>query len=272
MLPEIHGSLERLLFERGRIPSREVDVRFEVPTQEWIDGLTRPTISFYLFDLRENTSLRRANVESTRQNGRATKRLPPRRFDLNYLVSAVTTDADDGHRLLWRTLGVLLRYQRFPAEVLDEQLRDLDPPVTCRVLSADEAVRPLDVWSALGTPPRPALTFAVAAPVDLELEFEVPLVLTGTTRVRPVAAGPGEDADTHIYIGGVVRDGAGTPLEGVTVSLDGSAVTSVTGPQGMFALSRVPSGTVTLRARLPGRPERSLNLEVPAGSYDIVLE
>jgi Pvc16 N-terminal domain/Carboxypeptidase regulatory-like domain len=270
MLPDIHTSLERLLYERGRIPSREVDIRFDLPTKEWVDGLTRPTISFYLFDVRENTTLRRANLESTQHNGRVVKSLAPRRFDLNYLVSAITTNVDDEHRLLWRTLGTLLRFPRLPAELLAEPLRDLEPPVTARVLSASEAVRPLDVWSALGTPPRPAVTYTVAAPVDLGMVFEAPLVLTGTVRFRPVAAGG--EPETRVYVGGVVRDGAGAPLEGVTVALEGSATASVTGAEGIYVLSHLPTGTVTLRASRQGRQDKTITLAVPADSYDIILD
>ncbi|HEU5317664.1 MAG TPA: Pvc16 family protein, partial [Chloroflexota bacterium] len=63
MLPDIARALEQLLHERGGISPREVDVRFEAPTTEWVDSLTRPTINLFLCDVRENTELRRMDVQ-----------------------------------------------------------------------------------------------------------------------------------------------------------------------------------------------------------------
>src|SRR5687767_13225386 len=116
MLPDIHLALQRLLFDQGRIPADEVDVRFDPPTQEWVDTLTRPTINLFLCDVQENTELRSASFETARGNGQGRRIVPPRRIDLLYVISAVTTEIDDEHRLLWRTLATLMRYPRFPAE------------------------------------------------------------------------------------------------------------------------------------------------------------
>src|SRR5947208_13954480 len=104
MLLAIHNTLQRLIYERGRINPNEVGIQFEAPTRERIDKLTRPTVNLFLFDLQENTELRQSNYEVTRNNGRAERRLVPRRFDLRYMVSALTTSVEDEHQLLWRVL------------------------------------------------------------------------------------------------------------------------------------------------------------------------
>ena len=91
MIADLHPAIRHLLFSRGLIPSDEVDVRFERPTKEWLDSLVRPTINLYLFDIEENTDLRQTNMPVMRGSGGATYRMPPRRFDLRYMVTAFTT-------------------------------------------------------------------------------------------------------------------------------------------------------------------------------------
>src|SRR5690349_1015085 len=118
MLTEIHLTLQRILYERGQVSPREVDLRFEPPKHDWIESLTRPTINLFLFDVAENTDLRHTNMQMSRTNGHAVHRMPPRRFDLRYLVSALSTVIEDEHLLLWRTLITLLKYQHFPADLL----------------------------------------------------------------------------------------------------------------------------------------------------------
>src|SRR5918995_7404538 len=86
VLPDIARAVEQLLHERGGISPREVDVRFEAPTTEWVDSLTRPTISFFLYDVRENAELRRMDLQMSQGNGRAKLALPPRRIDLRYMI------------------------------------------------------------------------------------------------------------------------------------------------------------------------------------------
>src|SRR5689334_16423285 len=104
MLTELHTTLQQVLYQRGGIPADEVDIRFEMPTKQWVDSLTRPTINLYLFEMEENIELRQTANQMSRGNGQAQYRIPPRRFDLRYMVSVLTTVIQDEHLLLWRTL------------------------------------------------------------------------------------------------------------------------------------------------------------------------
>src|SRR5579862_2632821 len=81
MLADLHTALTELLYQKGQIPVEDVDVRFDAPRRTWVSSLTRPTLDLFLFDVRENTDLRQANLQSNRGNGKATYRVPPRRFD-----------------------------------------------------------------------------------------------------------------------------------------------------------------------------------------------
>ncbi|MEO7963336.1 MAG: Pvc16 family protein, partial [Gemmatimonadaceae bacterium] len=87
-IPGLHEVIARLVYEKGKLSPRDVDVRFDAPRREFVQALTRPTLDFYLFDVRENTELRHSDPMSNRANGVTAFRMPPRRFDLRFLVSA----------------------------------------------------------------------------------------------------------------------------------------------------------------------------------------
>jgi hypothetical protein len=273
MLSEVHSALQRLVQNRGLIDADDVDVAFDAPTKLWTNALTRPTISFFLFDVNENTELRRTAMETARGNGVGIHRMPPRRFDLHYLVSALTTDVADEHLLLWRALATLLKYPTLPDDVLSAPLREPGLPIVAKVGKADDGPRPLDLWSALEVRPRPALTYVVTVPLDLEVAIESPLVLTRTTRYRRMAD-PVSAADHRRQIGGVVRDRAGERVAGAAVSVEGRAAADVlTNADGEFTVGGVPAGEVTLRVERAGEEAPTLaTVRVPSASYDVVLD
>jgi len=272
MLADLHGAIQRLVHERGLVPAEDVDVRFDAPRRDWVGSLIRPTLDFFLFQVEENTDLRHTNLETTRGNGRAQYRVPPRRFDLHYLVSALTSDVADEHLLLWRALVTLMKHPELPGALLPEALRAIDPPIITQVKKPDDGEVLLDVWSGLELPPRPALLYVVTVPVDLEIAFESPLVLTRSARYhRTLVTAP--DAESRLQIGGVVRNRKGAALAGATVGLVGSAKPpAATGADGTFVLTNVPAGPATLEVSPPGAAARLVKVEIPSESYEIVVD
>lgn len=272
MIHELHGTLQRLLYEKGRVSPDDVDVRFDAPRREWVTSLIRPTLNFFLFDVRENTDLRSTNLQSTKGNGVTQFRLPPRRFDLRFMVSAITTMAEDEHHLLWRAMVTLLKFTDIPRDLLAEPLLALDPPLVAQVVKPEEDGLFLDIWSGLESSPRPALLYVVTAPVELDITFQAPLVFTRTMRYlrtrdtdRPI--------ETGVHIGGVVLDRAGHPLPSARVSIDGRARAEVaTDPDGRFVLPGVDAGPVTLRITREGKPPKVVTLAIPSDTYEIVLD
>ena len=164
MLVEINQAVQALLHQFGRIPEGEVDVRFDTPVRDWIESLTRPTISVFLREVCENTDLRRVDFQTVRNGERGRLELPPRRIDLHYLISVITTEVDDEQRLLWRTMATLMRYPHFPAETLPEPLRGVEPPLTARTLQPEDGAGASDTWNGLGIPPRPSLAYVLTLP------------------------------------------------------------------------------------------------------------
>ena len=282
MLLALHTTLQRMLYECGQISPREVDITFEAPTRERIDTLTRPTINLFLFDLQENTEMRQGDFERTRNNGRGERRAPLRRFDLRYMVSALTTASEDEHELIWRVLLTLLRHPQFPAELLSEELRALEPMPITKISQFDEGQRLSGIWTALGVPPHPALYYVVTLPVDMNIVIEAPLVLTRTARYTRAHI-DGAPPEVGIQIGGVVRSADGLPFPNARVAIEGrAAIGSQTNEEGHFVLAGMPSGKVALRVTSAGGTHKIVQVEVPEPrrgaepnieqSYDIVLD
>jgi hypothetical protein len=273
MLPEVHGALRQMLYERGQISPLEVDISFETPTREWIDRLTRPTINLFLCNVKENPQLRQRSFEVTRSgDGRAERRRTPNRIDLEYMVTALATDVDDGHRLLWRTLATLMTYPEIPAELLPGDLDLSDTPVKGRMAEPEDRPNLLDIWSGLGAVPRPSLVYVLTVPLDTVLGIQAPLVLTRAVRFANLLD-PDGAKETATQIAGVVRGSEGEPLAGVRVEIEGRAREgSITDDHGQFALSKMPLGEVSLRLVQPDGSAKTVKIEIPSESYDVVLE
>jgi uncharacterized protein DUF4255/carboxypeptidase family protein len=270
MLNDIHLALQQLLYTYARIDALEVDVRFETPTEEWVNSLTLPTISFFLFDIRENTEKRETNMQTVRGSIKGYRRMPPRRIDLFYLASVFCTEVEDEHHLLWRLLAALLRYRELPPDTLSESLKTLEPGIVTRVEGPQESRNILEVWNALGLKPHPAVSYAVTAPLDLEIELEAPLVFTRTARYGRL--GLDLPDQSGIQIGGTVRNKAGTPLENVVVKRHRSSETATTNKEGHYVLRGVPSGSVTLSVQAKSGAPKEVKFQVPSDRYDIDLE
>lgn len=272
MLNAINQAFASLLQERGLIDPLDVDVRFDVPSEEWIQSLTRPTVNAFLIEVHENTDKRDSAPVTTINGGRAERRMAPRRIDLTYMVSVVTADIEDENELLWRVLATLMKYQQFPPEVLPESLRTVTPPLVARIAAKEEARNTVDIWSALGTEPRPAIGYVVTAPMDLALAIQAPLVLTRTARYRRIGAPADQPSHVGVQIGGFVRNLAGDPVANVLVSRNGTEHGCVTKADGQYVLRGVPEGPIRITVKENGHEQKTMNVHVPAASYDIVLD
>lgn len=271
MTSDLHQAFAKLIYRKAQIPA-DVDLREESATREWAESLTRPTIDFFLFAINENTDKRQTNLESSRGNGIACKRMRPRRIDLHYMVSVLTSDVHDEHELLWRVLATLMKYPEWPEDILPDALRSGDIGITTRIVDQDESTRFVEIWNSLGTPPHPALHYVVTAPLDLDIVLQAPLVLTRTARYS--SSGNLQSAvQTAVQIGGTVRSKNGEPLAGVEVTIAGSAAEgSWTGDDGRFLVPGMRNGPTTLDVTGSGKVRKRVELNIPQESYDIVLD
>jgi hypothetical protein len=182
VIHEVDEGLRRLLVEGG-VGESGVELVFEAPTREWMAKRNAPTVSVFLYDIREDVTRRRSGpVEEYADDGAVTGwRDPPRWFQLTYLVSAWTSRPQDEHRLLSDVLRCLIRTDALAAHLLTGSLAELGLTVGLDVVGPAGNGGPSvsDVWSALDGELRPAVEVRVTAPFRGEFTPAGPLVTDG---------------------------------------------------------------------------------------------
>jgi Pvc16 N-terminal domain len=170
VIHDVDDSLRKLVL-RDAVDGPGVEISFEAPTKEWAARRNAPTISVYLYDVREDVDRREVELEAVRgEDGRVLeRRLPPRRFKLSYLVTVWTQRPEDEHRLLSSLLGCFLAHETLPEEVLPPSLAAQRNETLLTVALPPPKDRSLaDVWSALGGELKPSLDLVVTASFDVE--------------------------------------------------------------------------------------------------------
>ena len=184
MLPDLNKTIEKLLIQRGNLNPNQIDISFEQPNGQWSARLSRPTISCWCFDLRENLKLRNTTVNTSRNGDQGIRALPPRRIDLSYLVTAWAGKIEDEQQLLWRALGALKRVSSLsPNEcegIMRYQTRDVPLLVAD---TSNTSINLVDLWGVLDNQMRLGFTLIATVELDLELSIEAPLVLEATIRL-----------------------------------------------------------------------------------------
>jgi hypothetical protein len=170
----------RSLVRNEALGGSEVEVDFDAPTKDWAARRNAPTVSLFLYDLRED--LRRRSRGLINEYGEPEgdgdgegggnrpvtgRRMPPRWFKLSYLVTAWTARPEDEHRLLSALLRCVLAHEKIPDDLLVGSLADQKLPVPLTVgLPPPEDRSFADVWSALGGELKPSLDIVVSVPID----------------------------------------------------------------------------------------------------------
>jgi hypothetical protein len=283
MIEDLDETIKKLLVEGIPLDTSEVDVSFEAPNSEWKSGLSRPTINCYLYHVVENHELRRTDWELNRvaqieANGKhvASRHRVPFRMDFSYMVTTWANEVEDEHRLLWRALAALIKYQKIPHELLQGNLPDTqDWPVPIKVAQPDAVFKnPADFWTGMEVYVKPGINVVVTLALDPNLYFDIPLVLTRRVRVYPDirAEKGGEELPTVQFGGWVFRglEAQAGRVPGAQVVIVEKNLSTVTDSYGRFKFDHVPHGRYTLRAIFDGSVgERQIS--VPGTEYDLVL-
>jgi hypothetical protein len=273
MFADLDETIRNLLIKRVPIDLTEVDISFEAPDREWSGRLSRPTVNCFMYDVRENLDLRQTDWEVQKKNGTATSKRFPVRIDATYAVTVWARAPEDEHHLLWRVLTAFFKTPVIPEDILQGQLRGQPFPTrTVTVQPSQARANPAELWQALDNRIRPALTYTVTVPLDVDQEFTAPMVFTRRTRLWGGDADGGTPAAEGIQISGQVRDAkeAGVPVRGATVLLRETGAEYVTDIEGRFAF-KVREGKITLEVREPGGRNAKRTVEVPAQDYDVEL-
>jgi hypothetical protein len=198
MIHDVDDAL-RALIEDDALEG-DVEVSFDAPTRDWASRRSVPTVSVFLYDIREDLSRRDVAPQVVRNDqGHVLQRRPPmRRFRLSYLLTAWTQRAEDEHRLLSGLLSRFLASDTIPDRYLGGALEDSPVPVLTNLALPPTQDRSLsDIWSALGGELKPSLDLIVIAPFDPLRDFHVgPPVLEGPRIDLSAAEGKGKKGKT----------------------------------------------------------------------------
>ena len=161
---------------------QQAAISFEMPDTEWRSRINRLTLCCYLYDVRENKSLRTNDPLVARgPDGRFLTQPPPPRIDCTYCITAWNPRGDTSainsgdavrfeHRLLSQALALLLRHP----QVERNTLADPDggarraPPHPTRISSVDEQRGMSEFWTALGQQPKPSLNFVLTMAIPVQ--------------------------------------------------------------------------------------------------------
>lgn len=183
MIADVDDTLKELLVQKVPVDLAAIDIRFEMPTVEWAEGITKPTINLFLYDVRENLELR----ENQRLVARDTvprQQPPPIRFDLTYLITSWASDVADEHQLLGNVLGSILRYPFLPAEVLKGAMITQPIPVRAWIAQPERTPNSWEFWSRLDGRLKAGISYAVTIAFAAAPAEEVVLVTEKIIKLR----------------------------------------------------------------------------------------
>jgi hypothetical protein len=251
MLNDLDETIKYLLIDHIPLDPGEVDVSFDVPDREWSASISKPTLNYYLYDIRENLDLRESSWITEGGSGKPTTRQrPPFRVDLSYQITAWTQAIEDEHTLLWHTLAVLMRFPILPEESLHGALREQPLPISTKVAQPDGVLKsPGDFWTALDNQLKPSLSYVVTLAMDHQKLVAGPPVFSWTINVGVRDQGQrrgGAQGNGH---GGDVADQS---VDRQTQERDSGEQDARSGPR---LLSRPAPDQIIIRAAKPAGAE-----------------
>jgi hypothetical protein len=167
MIDEIDAALRALLKDEA-LGGSEVEVVFDAPTKDWAARRNAPMVNAFLYDIREDMRKRtRGMVNEYDDHGIVVgRKLPPRFYNLSYLVTAWTQRPEDEHRLLAQMLMCFSNYDAMPSERLNGAIGRLGLPVEMKIsLPPPEDRSFADVWTALGGELKPSIDVVLSVPL-----------------------------------------------------------------------------------------------------------
>lgn len=285
MIEDLDENIKQLLVAEMPIQNGMINVQFDQPKREWSAKLgKKPTINFFLYDVRENNTLRQHQWERLQSdNGKkqpAQLKRTPFRMDCYYMLTVWGADPEVEHSVLSRCILTLLRFPVLPEDRLIGKLQNPLFPIQTRLASYDKLTNPAEVWASLDNEMRPSLSYIITLTFDpwQKSIVEAPIVNTLTFRAGQTSTlplrwqlNPDVPPTEMHFIGGAVRDHQGHSKAGVEVALKGTGWFSTTDDDGRFILGSVPTGEYDLVVWLPeGKPvQRRILVPTEGDSYDM---
>ncbi len=269
MITDLDETLKQLLIKKGEINPAEVDIRFETPKREWSASVLKPTVNFYLYDVRENHELRGTEwFANINDKGLALRRKNPSRMNLAFLITVWTNNIDDEHRLLWNVLRTLFRYPVIPDEILSGQLADQIYPIETKTAQPDGLFNnPADFWTALDNEIKPSINYVVTLPLDLDIVTTSPVTTSAsvsTDQINPT------DFDAVPVSGKIYESGKPDKiLARARIVAREARLTTETDALGRYSFKSLRPGTYTVQVLTSGKRIKETSLTVPNSNYDL---
>jgi hypothetical protein len=171
MFDDLDDSLAALVRAELALPG--VDISFLGPDDQFPPSSVRlPALSFFLYDIREQTDLRANDWTVAENGGEFGRTRAPARVACSYLITAWPSEAtpdpaQDEHRLLGEVLRVLLRHHHIPPKYLRGSLVDAEPPLPTRIIAENRLQSLGEFWQAMGGRPKAALHYGVTLSADV---------------------------------------------------------------------------------------------------------
>jgi hypothetical protein len=281
MIADLDRSIEKLLVAEFPIKNGEIDIKFDQPAREWSSRLSRPTLNFFLFDIRENNVLRQHQWERMLgENGRnlnnVAQKRTPFRLDCHYMLTSWAAEPQDEHRLLSRAMLALFRYPFIPDTHCFGSMQEQPFKVQARLASHDKLTNPAELWGSLDNEIRPSLSYIVTIALDPWATVTGPAVRTLTWTLGQAEELPThrilmpQTAEQRTVIGGHIHQNQ-QPQDGLQVAIKGTGHFTTTNPDGEFILDGLSPGEHTLVVWLPNGQIQEKIIHIPAESYDIEL-
>lgn len=196
MLHDLDATLKELIYMRGNMSRSTIDISFDQPTADWSSRLSKPTINCWCYDLRQNVKLRNMALKTIANGQSASKRLPPLRFDVTYLITAWAQHMEDEHQLLWRSLAALTRTAVLAPEECEGDLQNQDYEIPLTVAQVGETSQnQSELWSVLDNQMKLGFTLLVTIALDTERGFDVPLAIEPFIKVGVAQQPPQQTLD-----------------------------------------------------------------------------
>ncbi|MEZ4832329.1 MAG: Pvc16 family protein [Caldilineaceae bacterium] len=277
----------KLLIQEIPIRGNEVEITFDQPKREWSARLNRPTLNLFLYDVRENVSLRNRTQRQSVEPGRREVLIqrPETRVDLHYMITAWASEVDDEHRLLTRTMLCFLRHAQLPVALMTGSFSDYDRAIHLSVAQYDHPLNPTEIWGVLDNELRPALSLQATLTLYPHTPVLVPAIRTRelrlidmdrVARLQPAQsptngstqATPEDAILSRLWtIGGVVNLGA--DLDDASLTLEELDRDIPLDADGRFVIGNLRTGTYTLRLAIPGQAPVTRTIEVPSEEYNV---
>jgi Pvc16 N-terminal domain len=268
-LADIDEALRALLKrELDRHGFEGIEISFDAPSREWSGKLTGPTVSLFLYDLREATDEADISGGEHRGNGTAVITPPALRLEATYAITAWSQAVEDEHRLLSQLIGILHSYRQLPPDLSNGRLEAIG---TIETIVGRPMEEKADFWTAVGGHYKPSIDFALRFAIASGAAFvRGPEVRTQTIQTTWLGGPRGKMVELFRF-GGTIRDAAGAPVDNAWITIPESGSWTSSDAAGRFIFDRIRPGLHRVLARSADGSEVAATVSVPGEPVDLVI-